>query len=227
MKGLSGDHEAGIAQSIQWLGCELDCWEMLVQFLAVARDFFISRALRQALGPMQPPSQWIVPSHFPWGLSSQGMKLTTHFHVVLRFRNEWNYIFTLNSVFVVYAKAKISCEQHCDTLCWSQEAHLKPQGSPCFWSASTVWCLMVTPEIHLTWPALAFPLEKMASQRLGLLGLALPEKVTCPWGMEFFFMNRSSRAVLWPPHENTKWEFRWKVMQVAPYCCDVKGTCAD
>jgi hypothetical protein len=27
---------------------------------------------------------------FPWGYSSQGMKLTTHFHLVLRSKNVWS-----------------------------------------------------------------------------------------------------------------------------------------
>jgi hypothetical protein len=49
------------------------------------KNFLFSTSSRQALGPAQPPIQW-VPGLFPLGLSSRGVKLTTHLQLVRRSR---------------------------------------------------------------------------------------------------------------------------------------------
>jgi len=45
-----------------------------------------------ALGPTQPPIQWVP--LFPWRQSSQGIKLTTHLHLVPRSKNVQSYTST-------------------------------------------------------------------------------------------------------------------------------------
>lgn len=45
---------------------------------------FYTTVYRLALGPTQPPIQQV--QLFPWGQSSQGMKLTTHLFLVQRLR---------------------------------------------------------------------------------------------------------------------------------------------
>jgi hypothetical protein len=47
--------------------------------------FLFTTASRTALGPTQPPIQW-VPGALTLGYSSRGVKLTIHLHVVLRSR---------------------------------------------------------------------------------------------------------------------------------------------
>jgi hypothetical protein len=54
---------------------------------------FFSTASRTALGPTQPPIQW-VPRALSLGDKRPGVKLTTHLHLVLRSKNEWSYIST-------------------------------------------------------------------------------------------------------------------------------------
>jgi hypothetical protein len=54
-----------ISQSVQLLGCGLDRQGMRVRFLARARIFLFSITFRPALGPTQPPAQWIPVSGFP------------------------------------------------------------------------------------------------------------------------------------------------------------------
>jgi hypothetical protein len=52
---------------------------------AGARFFSFFLASRAVLGPTQPPIQWVPRVLSPWE-SGQGMKLTTHLHLVLRSR---------------------------------------------------------------------------------------------------------------------------------------------
>jgi len=54
-------------------------------FQGSARLFISAPASRLALGPIQPPIQW-VPGFLSPGLSDWSMKLITHFHLVLRVR---------------------------------------------------------------------------------------------------------------------------------------------
>jgi len=49
-------------------------------------DFFLLvTTFRPALGPTQPPIQWLT-GFFPWRKSNHGMKLTTPLHLVLELR---------------------------------------------------------------------------------------------------------------------------------------------
>lgn len=57
-------------------------------------------------------------------------------------------------------------------------------GVPVQWFSRARY-LTVTLEMHVTWYVLAAPFEQIVSQRLGLLGFALSEEVTCPSGMVF------------------------------------------
>jgi hypothetical protein len=55
--------------------------------------FLFTTASRMALGPTQPPIQW-VPGALSLGLKRLGVKLTTHLHLVPRSKNEWSYTST-------------------------------------------------------------------------------------------------------------------------------------
>jgi hypothetical protein len=59
--------EAGIANSVRWLGHRLDDWRIVVRFPAEAAIFLFSTASRQALGPSQLHIQRIPLSSFPGG----------------------------------------------------------------------------------------------------------------------------------------------------------------
>jgi hypothetical protein len=68
---------AEIAQSVKWLGYGLDSGWIEVRFPTVSRNFPASTTFTSALGPIQPPLEW-VPRSFPLGVSGQCVKLTTH-----------------------------------------------------------------------------------------------------------------------------------------------------
>jgi hypothetical protein len=55
--------------------------------------FIFTTASRTALGPTQPPTQW-VPGSLSLGVKWPGLKLTTHLHLVPRSKNEWSYTST-------------------------------------------------------------------------------------------------------------------------------------
>jgi hypothetical protein len=55
--------------------------------------FLFNTASRTALGPTQPPINW-VPGALSWGWSGRGVKLTIHLHLVPRSKNEWSYTST-------------------------------------------------------------------------------------------------------------------------------------
>jgi hypothetical protein len=57
--------------------------------------FLFTTVSRTALGPTQPPIQW-VPAALSLGVKRPqcGVKLTTHSHLMLRSKNEWSYIST-------------------------------------------------------------------------------------------------------------------------------------
>jgi hypothetical protein len=58
-----------------WVGQPgFDSWQSIMSIMS-----------RPTLGSTQPPIQW-VPGLFSWRQSGQGMKLTTHLHLVLRLR---------------------------------------------------------------------------------------------------------------------------------------------
>jgi hypothetical protein len=55
--------------------------------------FLFTTTSRMALGPTQPPIQW-VPGAVSLGESGRDVKLTTHLHLVQRSKNEWSYTST-------------------------------------------------------------------------------------------------------------------------------------
>jgi hypothetical protein len=56
-----------------------------VRFPAGLGIFLFTAASRTALGPSQPPIEWVP------GALSLGVKLTTHLHLVSRSKNAWSY----------------------------------------------------------------------------------------------------------------------------------------
>jgi hypothetical protein len=60
--------------------------------------FLFITASIPALGPTQPPIQW-VPGALSWGYSGRGVKLTTHLLLVPRSKNAWSYTSTLPILF--------------------------------------------------------------------------------------------------------------------------------
>jgi hypothetical protein len=64
------DLGAGVAQAVQ---CLTTGWTIRVRSPTEAEDFSSSLASRPALGPTQPPVQWV-----PWVKRGRGVTLTTH-----------------------------------------------------------------------------------------------------------------------------------------------------
>jgi hypothetical protein len=60
----------------RWSG--LDSWQG-------AENFLFATMFKVTLGPTQPPIHWVLDA-LPLGWSGQGMKLTTHLHLVPRLR---------------------------------------------------------------------------------------------------------------------------------------------
>lgn len=52
--------------------------------------FFLSEASRPSVGPNVPPAQWVL-GPLPRGQISQGMRLNTQPHLVLRLSTKWSY----------------------------------------------------------------------------------------------------------------------------------------
>jgi hypothetical protein len=67
----SGSQDSSVSIVTDWMVPGFDSWRMQEILLN-------STASRPALGPPQPPIQWV------WGIFRQGMKLTTHFHLLPR-----------------------------------------------------------------------------------------------------------------------------------------------
>jgi hypothetical protein len=79
---------AAVAQAV-W--CPITGWTIGVQSLTEAEDFSSSPASRPALGPTQPLIQW-VPGFLSLGIKrGRGVTLTTHPHLVLRWRTSRSY----------------------------------------------------------------------------------------------------------------------------------------
>jgi hypothetical protein len=67
--------------------------------------FLFTTASRTALGPTQPPIQW-VPGALSLGVKRPGVKLTTHLHLVPRSKNEWSYTSTPPYAFMAWCLVK-------------------------------------------------------------------------------------------------------------------------
>jgi hypothetical protein len=75
----SRDSSVGIA-----LGYGLDDRGSRVLFPARIGNFSLHRRVQTALGPTQPPIQWVQGGCFSGGYGGRGVKLTTHLHLVPR-----------------------------------------------------------------------------------------------------------------------------------------------
>jgi hypothetical protein len=80
--------------------------------------FLFTTASRTALGPTQPPIQWVPGAFFPWGQSGRGVKLTTHVHLVPRSKNAWSYTSTPQYAFRAWCLVK-----HRDNFTFTSYAH--------------------------------------------------------------------------------------------------------
>jgi hypothetical protein len=76
-----------------------------VLFAAEAEMFLFDTVSRPALGPTQPPIQW-VPGVLSLGVKRPAVKLTTHLHIVSRSKNEWSYTSTPQYVFMAWYLVK-------------------------------------------------------------------------------------------------------------------------
>jgi hypothetical protein len=68
-------------------------------------------ASRTALGPTQPPIQW-VPGTLPLGLSDRVVNLTTHLHLAPRLKNEWSYTSIPQYAFMAWCSVKAQWQFH-------------------------------------------------------------------------------------------------------------------
>jgi hypothetical protein len=91
----------------QWYGAGLRAGWSVVRVSAGAGNFPFTTAPRPALGPTQPPIQW-VQGLFPWGWSDRGMKLTTQLHLVRRSKNARGYNSTHQYAFLAWCSVKKS-----------------------------------------------------------------------------------------------------------------------
>jgi hypothetical protein len=79
-------------------------------------EFFVfATTSRPALGPIQPPSQW-VPRVLSLGVKRPGVKLTTHLHLLLRSKNAWSYTSTPQYVFMM--RCSVKAEGHLYRVSW-------------------------------------------------------------------------------------------------------------
>jgi hypothetical protein len=76
-----------------------------VRFPVGAGNFLFTTASRTALGPTQPPIQWVTGA-LSLGVKRPGVKLTTHLHLVPRSKNEWNYTSTTQYALMVWLSVK-------------------------------------------------------------------------------------------------------------------------
>jgi hypothetical protein len=90
------------------LGYGLDDRSSRIRFLAGAgRIFLFTTAPGTALGPTQPPIQW-VPRALSLGVMRRHVKLTTHLHLVPRSKNAWSYTSTPQYAFMAWCSVKRS-----------------------------------------------------------------------------------------------------------------------
>jgi hypothetical protein len=83
-------------------GYKLDDWAIEVRSPAEAKGCFpLASVSRLALGPTQPPVQWVPGVLSPGLKCSQGVTLTTHPHLVPRLRVSRSYSSSLPSAFMV------------------------------------------------------------------------------------------------------------------------------
>jgi hypothetical protein len=81
--------------------CGLDDRGSRVRFPGRLGIFLFTTASSTALGPNQPPIQWVP------GAVSLGVKLTTHLHLVPRSKNEWSYTSTPQYTFMAWCSVKV------------------------------------------------------------------------------------------------------------------------
>jgi hypothetical protein len=67
--------------------------------------FLLTIASRTALGPTQPPTQY-VPGALSLEVKRPGVKLTTHLSLVPRSKNEWSYISTPHYALIEWCSVK-------------------------------------------------------------------------------------------------------------------------
>jgi hypothetical protein len=93
------DSSVGIA-----LGYRLEVRGSRVRFPAGLGIFLFTTASRTALGPTQPPIQW-VPGALSLGVRRPGRE-ADHPHLVPRSKNEWSYISIPHYAFMAWSSAK-------------------------------------------------------------------------------------------------------------------------
>jgi hypothetical protein len=81
------------SKRMRWLGPVARMGEMRNAYNNLVGKPRITTASKTALGPTQPPIEW-VPGALSLGVSGRGVKLITHLYLVQRSKNEWSYTST-------------------------------------------------------------------------------------------------------------------------------------
>jgi hypothetical protein len=87
----------------------LDYRETGVRSRAEAKEFSLASLARLALGPTQPPVQWVPRVLSPGVKCDQGMTLTTHPNLLTSSIMSRSYISSLPGAFMAYSETALLC----------------------------------------------------------------------------------------------------------------------